>query len=253
MSLRPIQPFPTPQQPDDDGGDKHPVKCRTNTVRVCDGSRPRCQTCVSRNKECVYRGDEGQSREAIMKSRIDVLEQRIRELEAGQSSCPQPGEPEEPEESEEPEEPENPSAAGPIIQRVHSSIELTFPNTPIMERAIDGFFTSSGKLFHVFSEAQVLRITNSVYSELDNESEDQKADIGCLMAVAAVGSQYTSTTIDNDIQEACYDIARLYLDAVIAQRPLDAIKLMHRQVDEMTDSMWLDYRRTWRTLIFLTT
>ncbi|KAI0441934.1 hypothetical protein F4803DRAFT_562707 [Xylaria telfairii] len=99
------------------------------------------------------------------------------------------------------------------------------PNTPVTKRAIDGFFSCSGKLFHVFSQSQVSDIVDSVYSEPDSESEGRKASIGSLMAVAAVGSQYANTAIDNKVQETFYTFAKYHLDAVITQRPLDAIKV----------------------------
>lgn len=61
----------------------------------CDGSRPRCGVCVSKNRECLFRGEEGQSWEAILKSRVESLEQRVHELQAGQTSRAQPAEPKE--------------------------------------------------------------------------------------------------------------------------------------------------------------
>ncbi|KAI0543322.1 hypothetical protein F4679DRAFT_569153 [Xylaria curta] len=161
------------------------------------------------------------------------------------------------------------------------------PGIRVTKNATDGFFSCSGKLFHVFSQSQVSCIADSVYSDDDNGNECKEADIGSLMAVAAVGSQYTNTIIEDEVQETFYNVARFYLDAVITQRPLDTIKIctllclynifgkatvssayvdvglgicdrygLHcqkRQLDGITDSMWLDYRKTWRTLCFFST
>ncbi|KAI1429321.1 hypothetical protein F5Y12DRAFT_710226 [Xylaria sp. FL1777] len=279
MSFRPIRPLPKPQV--DDGSDKRPVKTRTST---CDGSRPRCLVCVTRKKECVYRGEEGQSTADILKARIEELEQRVCELQAGQASRAPPaglGEP------GEPGEPGGSSAVNAIAKQTHSSVDLVVPSAPVTNSAIDGFFSCSGKLFHVFSEAQVSRIAESVYSEMDTESEDRRADIGSLMAVAAVGSQYANTVIEDKVRETFYNVAKFYLEDVITRRPLESIKVctllcmynvfgkatvslaysdvglgmcdryglhcQQRQLGGITDSTWIDYRKTWRTLVFLST
>ncbi|KAI0865038.1 hypothetical protein F4860DRAFT_510195 [Xylaria cubensis] len=270
MSFRTIQPYPSPRQADDDDSDRIPIKNRH--LRVCDGSRPRCLVCVSRHRDCVFRGGEGQSREGILKSRIESLEQRLRELEVDQMT---------------PTDSAESSTASPIPRQAHDSIGLTMPSIQVTKRALDGFFSCSGKLFHVFSQAQVACIADLVYSEANDESESRKADIGSLMAVAAVGSQYNNTAIEDEVQEIFYNVAKLHFDAVITQRPLDAIKIcallcmynvfskatvslayvdvglgicdryglhcQQRQLNEITDSMWLDYRKAWRTLIFLST
>ncbi|KAI1740370.1 hypothetical protein F4680DRAFT_448126 [Xylaria scruposa] len=269
MSFRAIQPFPLPEPADD--GDELPVKNRH--VRVCDGTRPRCKLCVSRKKECVFRGTEDQSRESILKSRIKSLEQRVRELQVGQTTRANSVES---------------STSGPEIHQAHNFSELYMPGILVTKNATDGFFSGSGNLFHVFSQSQVSSIADSVYGDDDNdENECREADIGSLMAVAAVGSQYSNTIVESEVQETFYNVARFYLDTAITQRPLDTIKIcsllclynvfgkptvssayvdvglgicdrygLHsqkRQLDGITDSMWLDYRNTWHTLCFFST
>ncbi|KAI0969368.1 hypothetical protein F4678DRAFT_440212 [Xylaria arbuscula] len=243
----------------------------------CDGTRPRCLACVAKDRECVFRGEEGQSTQAILTTRIEELEKRIRELQPGQVSRPAP---------DESEGLGEPTAVGRIVQQAYNSIVLAIPSATVTKRAIDGFFSCSGKLFHVFSQDQVSSLVDSVYGEVDGQSKDLKADIGSLMAVAAVGSQYTNAIEENDeVGETFYNIAKFYLEDVITQRPLEAIKVctllcmynvfskttaslaysdaglgicdryglhcQRRQLDGITDSAWLEYRKAWRTLVFL--
>ncbi|KAJ3552937.1 hypothetical protein NPX13_g10999 [Xylaria arbuscula] len=107
------------------------------------------------------------------------------------------------------------------------------------------------------------------------------------MAVAAVGSQYAHATMGNEIQEEFYSIAKTHSDFVITRRPLEGVKVctllcmynvfakatvslayadaglgmcdrfgLHCQRCQLAgieDSVWVDYRKTWRTLIFLST
>ncbi|KAI1302600.1 hypothetical protein F5Y03DRAFT_361226 [Xylaria venustula] len=288
MSFRAIRPFPTPQRADDvsDSRDhKRPNIERTKTAceacrklkAKCDGTRPRCQACVAKDRECVFRGEEGQSTQAILTARIEELEKRIRELQPGQVSHPAP---------DESEGSREPTAVGHIVQQACASIVLAIPSATATKRAIDGFFSCSGKLFHVFSQNQVASLVDSVYGEVDGQSKDLKADIGSLMAVAAVGSQYANTVEeDAEVGETFYNIAKFYLEDVITQRPLEAIKVctllcmynvfskttvslaysdaglgicdryglhcQRRQLDGITDSAWLEYRKAWRTLVFL--
>lgn len=176
----------------------------------CDGTRPRCKLCVSRKKECVFRGTEDQSRESILKSRIKSLEQRVHELQVGQTTR---------------ENSVEPSTFGPEVHQAHNFSELSMPSIIVTKNATDGFFSCSGNLFHVFSQSQVSCIADSVYSDDDDENKCKEADIGSLMAVAAVGSQYTNTIVEDEVQETFYNVARFYLDTAITQRPLDTIKI----------------------------
>ncbi|KAH8161039.1 hypothetical protein CIB48_g7197 [Xylaria polymorpha] len=90
MPYRAIQPFLTLQRPDEDSGHKPPVKNRIIRV-ACEA----CRRAKAKNRECLFRGEEGQSWEAILKSRVESLEQRVHELQAGQTSRAQPAEPKE--------------------------------------------------------------------------------------------------------------------------------------------------------------
>ncbi|KAI0512683.1 hypothetical protein F5B22DRAFT_614851 [Xylaria bambusicola] len=297
MNFRPIQPRPDQPIDDNNDGDKRTTRSRISTAceacrkakSKCDGTRPRCLVCTSKHRSCVFRGEEGQSeksilidriregesREAALNAQIELLQQRIQELQAGQTIDVEPAKPDEP------------ATQASAIQKAPNPIELAIPSASLTSRAIDGFFSCSGKLFHVFSQVQVSRMADSVFGERDSKGEDRKADIASLMAVAAVGSQYSNTSMDDKVQETFYSVAKIYLDAVITRRPLEGVKVctllcmynvfgkatvslayadaglgmcdrfgLHcprRQIDGIEDAAWIDYRKAWRTLIFLST
>ncbi|OIW30222.1 hypothetical protein CONLIGDRAFT_714604 [Coniochaeta ligniaria NRRL 30616] len=47
--------------------------CRKDKAK-CDGTRPKCGPCVHKGRDCGYEGEVGQSRQAAMKDRLEVLE-----------------------------------------------------------------------------------------------------------------------------------------------------------------------------------
>ncbi len=96
------------------------------------------------------------------------------------------------------------------------------PFSDLTTSSSGGSYTNS---FNLRMQTQVLFISDSVYSEVNSESEDYKADIGSLMAVAAVGSQYANAVIKDKVQETFHNVARFHFQAVITQRPLEAIKV----------------------------
>lgn len=56
------------------------------TSEQCDGRRPICATCTSKNRACTYVGAEGQTRIEATKHRLELLEQIIDTLHSGSSS-----------------------------------------------------------------------------------------------------------------------------------------------------------------------
>ncbi|KAI0450975.1 hypothetical protein F5B21DRAFT_517035 [Xylaria acuta] len=254
---------------------------RQLTVQKCDGGRPHCRTCLSKKRQCIYDSEDGRSTVTALRSRIEVLEQQVgqsqsarqagasrtrSQFQSGLDSVPSATSADQP-----------PCI---ISQRFLPSISVT-------RQAVDGFFSSSGKLFHIFTRAQVCAFLDSVWKDVDLENQSWKADVCCLMAIAAVGIQYTDTTGDADVSDTFYDICKVHLDSVLETRPLDAIKICtllcmynvtnkavaslsyadiglalcrrfglysrRRQLPSLTDSMWVDYRRASRTLVFLST
>lgn len=99
------------------------------------------------------------------------------------------------------------------------------PPPELTTRFVDRFFSCSGKLFHLFSRDQVRHCYESTFREPDNTSLDHKADVCCLMIVAAIGAQYEHQLVDQDVQQMFYDAAKHHLEAVIEKRPFDTVKI----------------------------
>ncbi|KAI0099562.1 hypothetical protein F4776DRAFT_649935 [Hypoxylon sp. NC0597] len=285
--FRPIQPMGDQDRllsTAEDNGLEQPTKKRqrTNVIQAChscrrskikcDGIRPKCEQCTTKDKlECTYDGEEGQSRPAAMKSRVESLEKLVHQLQSEQSS--------------------NESANTALSQSSGYlpplSIQLTIPRASVAQPALDGFFSCSGKLFHVFSRVQISQLSKYAFQDLPQFSCDQKTSICCVMAVAAVGAQYAQDERYREYEGIFYSLAQHYFDDVLETRPMDAIKVCalltlynvfkkatvslayvdiglgmcrrfgldckKRQLHTLTDSMWSDYRKTWRTLIFIST
>ncbi|KAI0439798.1 hypothetical protein F4803DRAFT_529580 [Xylaria telfairii] len=255
--------------------------CRKAKAR-CDGGRPTCRTCVSKRRQCVYDSEGGRSNVATLRSRIEVLEQQVRQsqpvsqVDAGgtlfQVQCAS----------------ELVPSATPAEQPLSIISQRFLPSTSVTRQAVEGFLSSSGKLFHVFTRPQISVFMDSVWKNVEIGSQSWKADVCCLTAIAAVGIRYTDTTGDMDACNAFYDISKVHLDSVLEMRPLDAIKIytllcmynitnwkavaslayadfglalgrrfglygQHRRLPSLTDSMWADYRKAWCTLVFVST
>ncbi|KAK8017784.1 hypothetical protein PG993_014110 [Apiospora rasikravindrae] len=141
---------------------------------------------------------------------------------------------------------------------------LWLPPPELTRRFVETFFSCSGKLFHVFSREQIDQCFEATFHSPNNGSLEYKADVCCLMTVAAIGAQYEHEVIDLEAQYTFYDVARHHLEAVIQARPLDAIKIttlfcLYNIMDKTTVAVayvdypevkWAEYRKAWRTLIF---
>ncbi|KAK7996031.1 hypothetical protein PG991_015498 [Apiospora marii] len=161
---------------------------------------------------------------------------------------------------------------------------LWLPPPELTRRFVETFFSCSGKLFHVFSKEQIYQCFDTTFQSPNNGSLEYKADVCCLMTVAAIGAQYEHEIIDIEAQHTFYDVARHHLEAVIQARPLDAIKIttlfcLYNIMDKTTvavayveiglgtcrrynleckrppqggfaEARWAEYRKAWRSLIF---
>ena len=124
----------------------------------CDAARPKCSTCNQKNRECAYEfADDGRSRNAALRARLEYLQQQL-----GTQSAPGPAG----SGVDGPPSPPLPIEGGGAVDSSASSASPSLPPTPaslpfgvpaaaVTERAVDNFFSCSGKLFHVFSREQV--------------------------------------------------------------------------------------------------
>ena len=206
----------------------------------CDGARPACSNCVTKSHQCSYdiKPDETKSRsEALEKlfraiqnctsEEAESLLQRIRSSEDFLSLCENTeinGQGASQDEAVR-QTSDSVSDTVEIQERTqNSTIQaiLTIPEFEVIQEAIEGFFICSGKLFHVFSREQVAQHYENMVS---GSGVDQKAGICCVTAVAAVGAQYSASTLSRSIEQSLYNIARHYVETVIEAFPLDAIKV----------------------------
>ncbi|KAI1875106.1 uncharacterized protein JN550_002535 [Neoarthrinium moseri] len=171
------------------------------------------------------------------------------------------------------------------VPATDGSYIIALPDASDTAHAIQGFFRCSGHLFQVFSESQVWQMYRSVFDG-DNEGTDEFCRNVCgLMAVAAVGAQYEHGNRDPQAKTIFYDIARHYFDLMLQENHLNAIKVsvmltVYNVMDKATVALayaevgmglsrlwgfpmangadvmpkpafWDESRRTWRTLVFL--
>ncbi|KAK4224506.1 hypothetical protein QBC38DRAFT_423353 [Podospora fimiseda] len=330
--------------------DTEPLIC-TQKTDCCDGARPRCGGCAAKGKPCGYEGEEGQSRQAAMKSRLEALEklmgalqskspeeaeellQRIRSaddilsLSSISAESPSAGAPsvvsrassasqrsgtplklERPSptrlssnvsESSDPSSASSASSGSTTLVTPTSSLSsplrtpndaspyligFLLPSAQSTWAGVQSFYSSSGKLFQVFSEAQVREHHKNVYGLDGKPNKSQKVSICCLCIVAAIGVQYNPGDFEKGADEALYEVAHHLFGAVVEASPLEAIKVctllaMYNVMNKATaalafvetglsmskrqslntgvchpshlsDEEWKDFRQTWRTLIF---
>jgi hypothetical protein len=115
----------------------------------------------------------------------------------------------------------------PIIQLLHDPYEIPKINIEITEEAIDGFYSLSGRLFHTFTREQIEKKLVNIRNNQGRNDNTQRIDVCCVMAVAAVGTQYVNRTQDSKAQEYMfYETAKRYVDFVIEHQPLVGIKVI---------------------------
>ncbi|KAI3579731.1 hypothetical protein IWW34DRAFT_908952 [Fusarium oxysporum f. sp. albedinis] len=326
--------------------------CRQRRVK-CDGRRPQCDTCIAKGRSCRYESQQGHTRKAVLKSRLQALEklffalqakpgdeadrllQQIRcaddfrtlldfkddmlPLSVSSSTSISPsasslsssaiGFEEQPLGSVTPAQKsatvrllqesqvgdDTPGKAdvptpAPALRELAADasaflISVVIPSASTTQAAVDSFFSSSGKLFHVFSREQVSGYYKDVFGRDGCPIPNQKTAICCLAAVAAVGVQYNAGDFEASIEGVFYDLARHFFGSFMEEQPLDAIKVcallaMYNIMNKATVSLayieiglnmskkhnlndrcyhypglspeeWVDYRRTWRTLLWL--
>lgn len=190
-------------------------------VEECNGARPSCQTCITKDRECVYECKEGELRVSALRSRIRVLEEQIGRSQLADTDS------EEPSEAQSGLMPpsDTPTPGASRHESPGSLHRESLPSVSVTQQAVDGFFRCDGLLFHVFSRPQVDHFVDSVHASAGENEQSREADICCLMAIAGTGSLYADTIEADAYADKFYSIAKLKFDAVLEMRPLDGIKV----------------------------
>ncbi|KAK3393413.1 hypothetical protein B0H63DRAFT_554786 [Podospora didyma] len=164
-------------------------------------------------------------------------------------------------------------------------IRLVMPDAATTKAATDSFYFSSGKLFHVFPRERIAAYHEDVFNGDHLPIRSQKTAACCLASLCAIGVQYNADQFEEGVGETFYNVATHYFSHFLEEQPLDAIKVCtvlamfnimgkstvalayievglnmsrkynlhvkHYQHPNVSDDAWADYRRTWRTLVFL--
>ncbi len=105
------------------------------------------------------------------------------------------------------------------------SIRITIPDASLTRASIKSFFSSAGKLFHVFTEAQLHCYSKSVFGSGGRLDASQRVAICSLAIVAAIGVQYNPGDFPKGLDELFYDVARHYYFGVDEERHPDKVKI----------------------------
>jgi len=106
-----------------------------------------------------------------------------------------------------------------------SLLRLDLPSAETTWAAVQSFFNSCGKLFHVFSLQQMEGYYRAVFGSDGTVDTSQKLAICCLYSCAAVGIQYTPGDFEQGMEKAFHDVSRRFFPEVMEERPLDTIKV----------------------------
>ncbi|AEO56594.1 hypothetical protein MYCTH_2057132 [Thermothelomyces thermophilus ATCC 42464] len=166
-------------------------------------------------------------------------------------------------------------------------LDVPLPGAKTTRAGVQTFFGSTGKLFHVYTQRQMEAYHTAVFGADDGKPPDTSRglELCCLYAVAAVGVLYNAGTFQPGLENVFHDVSRRFFSDLMEQRPLDTIKVctlyaMYNVLDKATVALayvevglgmskrqsqntgvchpskvsseeWIDFRRTWRALVFL--
>lgn len=111
------------------------------------------------------------------------------------------------------------------LDRAACLIRLMIPSAQQTSAAIKSFYSSSGKLFHVFTQEQADAYYRSVFGLEGIPDTSQKVAIACICSIAAVGVQYNGVDFEDGAELVFYDIARHFFVNTVEESPLDAVKV----------------------------
>lgn len=102
---------------------------------------------------------------------------------------------------------------------------LGIPNAQVTSLGVQSFFSSCGKLFHIFSREQMEAYHRAVFGIDGPPDTTQKLAICCLSGLAAVGVQYNPSVFEKGIEKVFHDVSRRFFSEVMEEEPLATIKV----------------------------
>lgn len=121
-----------------------------------------------------------------------------------------------------------PGASSGPLQRVADlgePVNFTLPSAQTTWAGIQSFFSSCGKLFHIYSQQQLETYYRMVFGINGRPDTSQKLAICCLSAVAAVGIHYNPGDFEKGLEKIFHGVSRRFFSEVMEERPLDTIKV----------------------------
>ncbi|KAF5612757.1 nitrate assimilation regulatory nirA [Fusarium sp. NRRL 25303] len=228
--------------------------CKLKKTR-CDGDRPKCGPCMSKGRSCEYTA-QGNKTETLVRrqqalqenvesfavlyrylqerpaNEAKALYERIRQgygieaaLEFVKSQASDPAS-------------DPPSARVRWSQQIYDC-NLLFENDLLsaetsdvaIQALRDGvacFFLYMGNMFPIYTRKEASSILDTVQEAKPDQVASRKVAYGELLAICALGFQYDRQTLPNGNASVCtpfYQKARLFLDYVVEQAPLRAMRI----------------------------
>ncbi|KAF5248239.1 hypothetical protein FANTH_6032 [Fusarium anthophilum] len=93
---------------------------------------------------------------------------------------------------------------------------------------VDCYFLYTGNMFPIYTRKEVKSILNTFQEAKPDQLASRKIAYGELLAISALGFQYDRQTLPNGNASVCtpfYQKARLFLDYVVEQAPLRAMRI----------------------------
>ncbi|KAF1353277.1 hypothetical protein BDV97DRAFT_111745 [Delphinella strobiligena] len=163
---------------------------------------------------------------------------------------------------------------------IPQSFTISLPRKEVFEIATTSYNRAIGQMFYMYTPEQVSKLMDDVFGTGD--SLQNATSLGQLCAIAALGSFYADDSVSTDDPQTFYSMAKMFVDDVIENNSLDGMKmcailgfvniltkstmtivflergcslaqksglLKRIPPDGMAPTQWLDYKRTWRTLV----
>ncbi|KAF4500027.1 nitrate assimilation regulatory nirA [Fusarium agapanthi] len=108
------------------------------------------------------------------------------------------------------------------------STEMSDVAIQALRDGVDCYFLCMGNMFPIYTRKEANSILDTFQKAMPDQLASRKIAYGELLAISALGFQYDRQTLPNSNASVCtpfYQKARLFLDYVVEQAPLRAIRI----------------------------